>query len=333
VRAALRLQSADFRREREPSWRRLEEVLERADRVGVRRLAGRDLVALPALHRAALSSLAVARTVSLDRNLLEYLESLGQRSYVSVYGVRRPVRHVVADFALRRFPRLVRRHRRHLLLALFATLLGLLAGWVLTAGDAERFYGFVDPGLAGDRGPESSTESLRAGLYDDGHEAGDLGFFASFLFTHNARVAMLVFSLGFLFGVPTFLLLFANGLVLGAFGALFASRGLGWEFWGWVLPHGVTEILAILLAGAAGFAVAEGLAFPGSLSRGRALAARGREAGVVVVGAVLMLVAAGLLEGFFRQIVMDPTARWGVAAASAVAWTLYFVRAGRSEAP
>ncbi len=325
----LSLQSADFRREREQAWRRLEGILERAERDGVRRLPGRDLVALPSLHRAALSSLSVARTVSLDRNLLEYLESLAQRSYLAVYGARRPVRAVVADFFLRRFPRLVRRYRRHVLLAAATMLLGLLVGWVLTAAETERFYGFVDEGLAGGRGPQSSTEFLRETLYGGASSSGELGRLASFLFTHNAWVAMLVFALGFVFGVPTFLLLFTNGLMMGAFGQVFGSRGLGWDFWGWALPHGVTELLAVCLAGAGGFAIAEGLVFPGRLSRRAALALKGREAGLLVVGAVVMLLAAGLLEGFFRQIVLDPAVRWTVAIGTAAFWAAYFARAGR----
>jgi uncharacterized membrane protein SpoIIM required for sporulation len=50
--------------------------------------------------------------------------------------------------------------------------------------------------------------------------------FATFLFTHNARIAILAFALGFAFGVPSVLLMVMNGAGLGAFVALFASRGL-----------------------------------------------------------------------------------------------------------
>lgn len=332
MRRELVLPSAEFRREREGTWRRLEQVLARAERLGTRRLDGPDLVLLPVLHRATASSLSVARAISLDKNLLEHLEALCQRAHLCVYGVRRTFRDSVVDFFTWRFPALVRRFRGHLALAVAAMLLGLLVGWVLTAGDSERFYSLVDTGMAGGRGPESTTAELRAGLYDGReHESGELGFFASHLFTHNVGVALLAAALGFLAGVPTFLLLFWNGLGLGAFSALFASRGLGWDFWAWVLPHGVTELLAVSLAGAAGFAIAQGLAFPGRRTRLDALQRRGREAGTVVVGVVLMLLFAGLLEGFFRQLVTSPGARWSVATLTAAGWIAYLGFAGRGR--
>jgi uncharacterized membrane protein SpoIIM required for sporulation len=332
MRRELVLPSAEFRRERESTWRRLEQVLGRAERVGTRRLEGSDLVLLPLLHRAAASSLSVARAISLDKNLLDHLEALCQRAHLCVYGVRRPFRETLVDFFTWRFPAMVRRFRVHLLFAVATMVFGAVVGWVITAADSERFYSLVDPGMAQGRDPDASTEALRRGLYDGGeHASGELGFFASFLFTHNVRVSLLVASLGFLAGVPTFVLLFLNGLTLGAFGALFASRGLGWDFWGWVLPHGVTELLAVALAGAAGFAIAEGLAFPGRRTRRDALARRGREGGTVLVGVVLMLLLAGLLEGFFRQLVTVPVARWTVASLTAAAWTWYLGFAGRGR--
>jgi uncharacterized membrane protein SpoIIM required for sporulation len=325
-------ESAQFRREREGTWRRLEAIVRRAESAGTRSLSAEDLLALPALHRATLSSLSVARAISLDRNLLEYLEGLAQRAYFVVYGTRRPFAEAAREFLVRRFPQAVRGMAWPLLLAAAVTLLGMATAWAACAADPERYYDFVDEGLAGGRGPAASREGLRAGLYDEGHEVDDLGFFASFLFTHNARVAMTVFALGFLFGVPTFVLLFVNGLMLGAFGWLFGSRDLGWDFWGWVLPHGVTELLAVLLAGAAGFALAGSVAFPGRRTALDSAALRGREAGAVMLGVIAMLVVAGLLEGFFRQLVTSPGARWSVALLSAALWAAYLGLAGRRRA-
>jgi uncharacterized membrane protein SpoIIM required for sporulation len=183
--------------------------------------------------------------------------------------------------------------------------------------------------MASGRDPDASTESLRETLYSTEHEGGALGVFASFLFTHNARVGMLCFALGFLAGAPVFLLLLTNGLLLGAFGALFAGRGLGAEFWAWVSPHGVTELLAVVLCSAGGLVLAQALVFPGRIPRLRNLALRGREAGVLLLGAVVMLLLAGLIQGIFRQVVHDVSARYAVAVTTAAGWLVYFVRTGR----
>jgi uncharacterized membrane protein SpoIIM required for sporulation len=196
--------------------------------------------------------------------------------------------------------------------------------------DADRYYSFVPQGLAAGRGPASSTEELRGTLYARMGAAETLAAFATFLFRHNSEMGLLAFALGFAGGVPTFFLLFVNGLVLGAFAALFQSRGLGPELWAWLLPHGVTELLAVVLCGAGGLVLGQALVFPGRHTRLENLALRGREAGVLVVGAVAMLFVAGLIEGVFRQTVMDVVARYAVAISSAVFWTWYFTSAGRA---
>ena len=325
------LKSYEFRREREPAWRELEGLLSRSERSDIRSLSATDLARLPVLHRAALSSLSVARAISIDRNVVAYLEGLCTRAYGVVYAARRPVLEAVGHFLRVRFPRAVRAHRGPLLLAALAMVLGAVAGWALCAADPERFYAFVPEQLAGGRDPAASTEFLRKGLYDVEDHGGALAFFASFLFTHNAQVGILCFALGFLAGLPTFLLLFSNGLTLGAIAWLFHGRGLSVDLWGWLLPHGVPELTAITLCGGAGLVVARHLLFPGRLGRLESLALYGREAGVLVMGAVLLLFVAGLIEGVFRQMVTSVPVRYLVAAAGFAFLAWWFGVCGRER--
>lgn len=333
--AAVLLKSAAFRAEREASWRELEALLKRVQARGLGALRATELARLPLLYRAALSSLSVARAISLDRNLLDYLESLCARAYLVVYGVRKSLREALADFFLRRFPRLVRAHAPLLLLSFGVLAAGAWAGYALTVGDLDRFYSFVDPSMAQGRGPGSSTEALREVLYDEGDAARALKTFSMFLFGNNARVGLLAFAVGFAGGIPTVLLLFSNGLTLGAFGALYASRDLSLDFWGWILPHGVTELTAVALCGAAGLALGQAVVFPGREERRAGLARRGREAALVALGAVALFFVAGLVEGIFRQVVHSVPIRYAVAGASALLLAAYFLFAGRggSDAP
>ena len=208
-----------------------------------------------------------------------------------------------------------------------------MTGLGLTTTDPNRFYALVGEDYAQGRTPAATTEELRQALYDDKHPADLLGAFAMYLFTHNAKVGMLCAALGFAAGVPVMLLLFTNGLILGAFAALYQERGLGIEFWAWLLP-------ARRHRAAGGGAVRRrrprgrrGLLFPGRHTRLHNLGLRGREAGVVVLGAVLMLLLAGLVEGIFRQ----SRARRGAATlrggcCPALFWAVYFTRAGRETA-
>ncbi len=325
------LKSAAFRAEREASWRELEALVARLEKGGVPALGPHELARLPALYRAALSSLSVARAISLDKNVLEYLESLSGRAYLAVYGTRRRLREALADFFVRRFPRAVRAHAAHVALAAALLALGAVTGFALTSSDAERFYAFVDPAYAQGRGPASSTASLRELLYGDEDTAGMLKTFAMFLFQHNARIGLLAFAVGLAGAVPAALLLFSNGLVLGAFAALYAGRGLAVEFWAWVLPHGVTELTAVALCGAAGMALGQALLFPGREERLAGLARRGREAGVVALGAVALFFVAALVEGIFRQLVRSVPVRYAVALGAAGVLLSYLATSGKER--
>ncbi len=331
--AEFRLKSFHFRREREATWRALEDLVGRAEKRGVKTLSSTELVRLPSLYFATLSSLSVARSISLDRNVVEYLESLASRSFFLVYGSRTNLWEAIIDFFAWRLPAAVRRLKGPLAIATLAFLAGVLAGYVLTAANADWYYSFVDEDLAGGRTPTASTEYLRNGLFDETPgDANALSFFATFLFTHNAKIGMLCFALGFAFGLPTIILLVQNGLMMGAFFALYASRGLGIELGGWIFIHGVTELLAIILCGAGGLALGGALAFPGAHSRLANLASIGRVAAQVVIGAVALLLLAGLLEGLGRQLITDTSLRYAIAATTAVGWCLYFGFTGRNRA-
>ena len=327
-----KLKSYEFRREREAGWRELEQLLARADSRGIQSLSPAELFRLPNLYRATISSLSVARNITLDRNVLVYLESLAARAYFFVYGARGTLWAGIARFFARQFPQAVREGRWHLLGATFAMALGVAVGFLLTLGNADWFYTFVGDEMAGGRTPVSTTDSLRDALYSDGgNMLESLYLFATFLFTHNAQIGMLAFALGFALGVPVFLLLFYNGLTIGAFAALYASRGLTVEFLAWLSIHGTTELLAVLLCGGAGLSLGAAFAFPGRLSRLESLAQKGRKAGAIAIGAVAMLFVAAVLEGFGRQLILAVQLRYLIGGTALTLWLAYFALAGRDR--
>lgn len=326
--AEVRLRSSDFRRERQALWTELEGLVTRTERRGLQSLSAEQLHRLPSLYRAAVSSLSVARSISLDRNMLVYLESLVARAYFCVYGVKPRTGRIVADFFRTTFPATVRRLAAGVLLALVLMGAGTLVGY--SFDDPEAYYAIVPAQMAQGRTPTSTTAELREVLYSGREQGGeDLGLFATFLFTHNAKIGLFSFALGFALGLPAILLLFYNGLILGAMAGLYASRGLGLDFWAWVLPHGVTELLAVSLCGGAGLAVALAMVRPGPHGRLHALGQTGRQAALVVLGAVMMLLVAGIIEGVFRQLITDLTTRLALAGASAAFWLAYFVLRSR----
>lgn len=326
------LKSQRFREEREADWRRLEALLDRAERGRARQLSADQLLEIPVLYRQALSSLSVARAISLDQSLIDYLESLCTRAYFFVYGARSAPVERIGRFFAEDWPAAVRGLWRETLASLGLLMLGVLVGFLLVHADPDWFYAMISPEMAQGRDPTASRELLRRTLYDAPKGSEGLSIFTSFLFTHNAATAVAAFALGFALCLPTAALILANGATGGALIAVYAAKGLAFELVGWLLIHGVTELFAIVLAGAAGMSIGWAVVFPGEKSRLQAASDAGRRAGAVMLGVVVMLFVAGLLEGFGRQLIRADLARYGIAAASGAVWLSYFYlprKAGR----
>ena len=325
------IRSARFRKEREADWLQLENLVTLVERQGLNSLSFAQTKELTALYRLATSSLAIAREISLDKALLTYLDALTARAYLTVYAPQERLGGVVSRFFLRGAPQAFRRSWRFVVLGFFCLGLGGLAGYLLYFEDAS-FYSIVMPGsLAGGRDPSASTEYLRSVIYDDA-QSGGLAAFATYLFSHNTRIAIFVFGLGAFLCAPAAMLTFYNGLILGAFLALHTDRGLGYDIVAWLSVHGVTELSAICLACSGGLMLGSAVLFPGHRSRVDALRHAGRDALKLALIAAIMLFVAAILEGFFRQLVQDPLTRltigWGVGAL----WLWWLLMIGRDEA-
>jgi uncharacterized membrane protein SpoIIM required for sporulation len=320
---ALELRSHRFRAEREADWRRLESLLDKAEKGRLQALTDEELLRLPILYRAALSSLSVARATSLDSSLVAYLEALSARAYFFVYGARLRLRERAVSFFRDDWPAAVRGLWRETAASAAIFILAVAAGAVLVGREPDWFDAIIPAALSEGRDPTASTAFLRHALYDD-HGRQGLSGFAVFLFTHNAQVSLLAFALGFAFCLPTALLVADNGLTLGALIALYDSRGLGFQLGGWLAIHGATELFATVLGAAAGFRLGWAVMFPGALTRLEAAARAGRTAGLVIGGVVVMLMFAGVLEGVGRQLIQDDIVRWTIGAATLALWLAYF---------
>jgi uncharacterized membrane protein SpoIIM required for sporulation len=318
-----------FRTAHEADWERLDRLVTRMEKRSIRALSDDDILALPLLYRTTLSSLAVARDTSLDRGLIVYLERLSTRAYFQIYGVQTSVWRQLGHFFARGWPEAVQSLWRETLVCVLLTVASAVVAYLLVRGDPTWFYGIIPEGLADGRDPSASAESLRRTLYDRHDDM--LATFATYLFTHNSQIAIFSFALGFAFGVPTILLILYNGLMLGAFFAVFAGQGLAFNLAGWLAIHGTTELFAINIAGAAGMRIGTAIAFPGRDTRTEAAVRAGRPAAVAMAGTVVMLAVAGLLEGVGRQTIVDDASRYLIGAAMLAGWLAYFYMPRRSR--
>ncbi|HEX6241713.1 MAG TPA: stage II sporulation protein M [Polyangiales bacterium] len=294
-------------------------------------LSVRESEALAHEYRLGASALLRARATG-DVVQAEHLEGLMRAAYALVYAAPPPRSRwaTVARFISRDFPRLVRAERRLVALAVALLLAGALCGAAVV---------WLDPGALAVVVPDTHqeqtpTERVRQEAQRDLFDAGSSAVFSSFLFTHNIQVTFLVLALGLTAGIGTAAVLFWNGIPLGALAAQYGMSGQWLFFWAWILPHGVTELSVVAIAGAAGFVLARGLLRPGNLTRGVALQREARRAVSLVLGGMPLLIVAGLVEGSVSQLHPPLAPLWlklGFAAALALATLSYLARAGRAD--
>lgn len=326
------IRSARFRKEREPDWLKLETLIARSEKNGLSSLSYEEALDLSSHYRQAMNSLSVARSISLDKALLSYLERLCARAYMVVYAPQESIAGVVGRLFSHGIPQAFRRSAIPLLVGFLAMILGGATGYILLEQDPSWYFTFVPPELADGRTPGASANYLRGTLFDTGDRSGEtLGTFSSYLFSHNTQIAILTFALGIFITLPSFVLTFYNGLLLGAFYGIFVDAGLGYEAFGWLSIHGVTELSAICVACAGGAHLGLAVLLPGNRTRRDALRENGRDAVKLMILAGLMLVVAAIVEGFFRQLVQSTELRIAIGWGLGAAWLSWLLLSGRRE--
>lgn len=275
----------------EPKWQQLEALLNRAERQGLKSLSATELQQLSSLYRTITADLARARTRQLGSGVIEYLQNLARRGYGQVYqGRRRQEWRAVWEFYRHGFPSIVQQTWVYTALAIAVFMLGALIGWWYTWRDPE-FMALVVP-------PEIIELVQNQGKLWMGSIVGIEPLASSQIMTNNISVTFAALAGGIVGGIGTLLILWNNGLHIGAIATLVGQHQLAYPFWAFVLPHGSLELPAIFLAGGAGLLLGKGLLFPGRYKRLVSLQGCATQAIQLMFGVVPMLVIAGIIEGF-----------------------------------
>ncbi|HUG39506.1 MAG TPA: stage II sporulation protein M [Longimicrobiales bacterium] len=309
-------------------WIEYRTLVERAGRRGLDDLSPRQLERFAALYRATAADLARARTYGAAWPLVFSLERWVGAGHNLLYRPTSRSWRGLLGWLRHGFPSLVRARRRYVALA--ALLLFLPAIGVFTAVRQ-------DPALARELLPHGMLERARTaperarqgGGYVDVPEVF-MPVMSSGIIANNVQVTFFAFAGGILAGIGTALLLVVNGISLGAVTGLFHNEGAGAVLWQFVAPHGVIELTAICIAGAAGLLLGSALIHPGRRRRTDALAERAREAVSLLAGTTLLLVLAGLVEGFVSPARIHPGAKLVIAGAVAAGVLAYLVAGGRA---
>ncbi|MDC1143058.1 stage II sporulation protein M [Planctomycetota bacterium] len=292
-----------------------------------------DVEQFTAAYRQACTELARVRAFSPDTRLAEYIERAVALSNFAVYRRRRTKMIEIFKGVLFAVPRAIRDLWKYMVVSVGVSMTSALIAYVAVLEKPGTYYLFVGRELAGGRDPAASREHLASVLHHTDTTAGMDAMFSMFLFQNNTRVAFYCFAWGALLGLPTIYLLIVNGLMLGAMTAVYVSKGLGVEWFAWILPHGVPELGAIFLAGGAGLALGHRIFNPGNKPRLQAFREQATTAGIVAMGCVPLLFLAGLIEGIFRQSKAGTELRYGVFAFLLLAMGAWIAVLGRRSKP
>ena len=287
----------------EPEWRAFEEWLDKRGEAprAARTARGWDGLRdedVPSRYRRLCQQLALARGRGYSPQVTERLQALTHRGHDVLYRTppvqwRRALRFLVADF-----PRLVRAQGGCLWLAaaLFAlpTLAMFLAvqQWpelahsVFAPQQLAQFEVMYDPAAKHNRlGRDSGSDLYMFGFY----------------VLNNVSIGFRTFASGLLAGVGTAFVLAFNGVVFGTVAGHLQAIGHGDPFWRFVAGHSAPELIAIVIAGAAGLRLGLALLAPGRLRRVDALVQAGRVGARLCLGILAMLVFAAFVEAFWSS--------------------------------
>lgn len=305
----------------QPSWQRLAQLTAAAG--GRSRLAPAEVEELVQLYQRASTHLSHARTQGSDAALIARLTRLVADARGVLYGARSRSLAGVARFFTTSFPAAVWHARRPVLASAMLLLIPavLVGGWLARSDAALE---------------ASAPDAVREAYVEDDFEAyyssAPAGEFAAAVTVNNIQVGLLAFAAGILLCVVTAFILVSNGANVGQAAGLFAAVGEQSKFYGLILPHGLLELSAIIVAGGAGLAVGWAVIDPGDRSRATALAEQGRRSAVIALGLALAFVVAGTIEGFVTPSGLPTGMRIAIGTSVFVAFWTYVVVLGRAAA-
>ncbi|MBW3635656.1 MAG: stage II sporulation protein M [Armatimonadetes bacterium] len=323
----------NFVRARREAWSRLHELVDRSQNARLAALSDEELHEMGTLYRRASADLARAQTrynsTFAGQELVRSLNALVLRAHAQIYSAPPASPSRGLFFFLFGFPAAFRRHWRPILLAAVLMFGSALCAYVSVWTNEENIQLFItDPDMRREAVNAVKTRAQNKQITGWGANTAYEGTLASpevssRIMTNNIRVTIMAVALGVTAGLGTALVLMANGLMIGGLAGAATNANVDYLFWSVILPHGVLELTAICIAGGAGLLLARAIYAPGDLPRRDALRLAGGEAVQLLAGVAMMLILAGLIEGFITPTTLPPGFKLGFAALTGVLMVAY----------
>ena len=313
-----------FITERKDNWERLEDLLSILETSPLRGLPRAEVREFGELYRRAATDLAIARSETRDPKLINYLNSLVIRAHGKIYRAEGQGLNLIWQFFAKDFPQTFRRRWRYIFLGFAVFTAFGIASFLLCYYD----FNFADSlDLGRIRIAAQADEKWWMSL----NEANQVG--ASQILTNNILVSLMAFAYGAFFGIGTIYVLVMNGLSIGGvLGVCYKTNpAFGNALVEFMVGHGVIELSCIFIAAGAGMLIGYSLVNPGDLTRAEALKKNGLDAARLAIGCAILLVIAGIIEGFLSPSNLPAFVKYGTGISTGIAMYSYLLLAGREN--
>jgi uncharacterized membrane protein SpoIIM required for sporulation len=316
--------SASWLQKRRRYWARIDELITRSGRNGIRNLSHSELQELALLYRQTASDLATIREDASSRDLAHYLNQLLGRAHNLIYMGRKSRPSGIIRFYRETFPQVFHE-------TLPYTLTAGAIFWALAAVGA--VMAIVNPSFQRYLLGNEMMETIAKKQMWTHSLVTVKPLASSAIMTNNISVSLTTFALGITAGLGTVWMLALNGLLFGVVSAACWEAGMSQQLFSFVAPHGVVELPAIFIAGGAGLLLAKGFLFPGLLPRRASLVLEGGRAVRLALGIIPMLILAGTVEGFVSPSDIPVALKYTVAAVMFCLLLLYVKRKPEKQKP
>lgn len=244
--------------------------------------------------------LAYAKTFYPSGKVTAYLNKQASSIYLGIYKNRVEETNRLVRFWKYDLPFTIARHYKTMLFVSFIFILFFVLGYFISANDES-----VTRMVLSDNYVDMTIDNIEKDNPFGVYESGNPILLWLGIMINNIKVSLQFYACGLLCGIPTIYLLIGEGFRLGVFDQLFASRGLGLDFWLVVFVHGTLEITAIIIAAGAGVILGKSFLFPGTLSRMAAFRQGAKDGVKIIVGLLPVFMLAAFFEGLITRLYND----------------------------
>lgn len=296
-------------------WKELEQLVTALSKRG-NNITGTNITLFNRLYQKAAQNLSYSQTYFPTDEVTPYLNGLVSKSHNLLYKDQVSSFKQIRYFFSTKFIGLFLEQWKFILGAMILFTVGALGSFISVVNDPLHIYSILPPELAQGVNPE------QLGSHDG---AVDSPLMSAEIMTNNIKVAIFAFAGGITFGILTVYLLINNGILIGALAALYWHHGKSYDFWAYIVPHGMIELTAIFIAGGAGLLMGYKLFVPGQYTRGYQLKHQAKRSVQLLLGTIPLFVIAGIIEGFITPAAISLETKYLVAFITVIGLILYVV--------